>query len=481
MDEEWSPERIAGVDPAMRQYFSQREQVEFQLAKYKQTYGEKSRFVEGAQRDLDFINKRIENYAAAWRKRFAGVGVDQNGQGQLVVSESVEALKRRVETLQKQFDTVRAETEAMGKVRMDIQSRQLEVQQLTDQLKDLSDKIDQLKMEQTLSGKLRIVSYGGKTTVPISDKRIQLAVAGVVLGGGFPIALLMLVGAMDARYRYSDDAGTDISGIPLLGILPNLPDLLTDPEQAATAAHCVHQIRTMLQINADAQDRRAFALTSPSPGDGKTSLTLALGLSFAASGSRTLLIDCDLVGAGLTARMNVKNPEGILEAIAARSLMPYVQATDVADLSMLPVGAAQAHHSSLLSPGALRRLVAEARKNFDTVLIDTGPILGSIEASPVCASSDAVIVCVARGQQRPIVEKSLSHLMAIGARLAGVVFNRAQARDFEQSVSRMSMRSLARTNGNGTNGHRGEAEPRFGPVARAVAKSVSPAEGADQS
>src|SRR5262249_50447100 len=43
------------------------------------------------------------------------------------------------------------------------------------------------------------------------------------------------------------------------------------------------------------------AVTSPSPGAGKTSLSMALGLSFAASGSKTLLIDCDLVGGGLTA------------------------------------------------------------------------------------------------------------------------------------------------------------------------------------
>ena len=68
-------------------------------------------------------------------------------------------------------------------------------------------------------------------------------------------------------------------GITLLGILPNLPDRLSDPEQAAIAAHCVHQIRTMLQINGGVEggERRVFAVTSASPGDGKTSLTLALG------------------------------------------------------------------------------------------------------------------------------------------------------------------------------------------------------------
>src|SRR5207237_1562321 len=122
--------------------------------------------------------------------------------------------------------------------------------------------------------------------------------------------LLLLIGLIDACYRYSEEPTADMGGLTLLGILPNLPDRLTDPAQAATAAHCVHQIRTMLQINSS-EDRKVYAVTSASPGDGKTSLTLALGLSFAASGSRTLLIDCDLVGARLTARLDLNGPEGV--------------------------------------------------------------------------------------------------------------------------------------------------------------------------
>jgi capsular exopolysaccharide synthesis family protein len=226
----------------------------------------------------------------------------------------------------------------------------------------------------------------------------------------------------------------------------------------------------MLQINAGLEDRRVFAVTSASPGDGKTSLTLALGLSYAACGTRTLLIDCDLIGSGLSSRMNVNSPDGVLEAITNRSLLPFVKQTDVADVAILPVGTAGNLHASTLSPQALRRLIEEAEQHFEVILIDTGPILGSIEASLVCAASDAVILTVARGQQRPMVEKSLGHLAAIGAKLAGVVFNRAQAQDFERSISGVSMRSVgvpglprgARTTG-----------PRLGPVARAVQSQQS--------
>jgi capsular exopolysaccharide synthesis family protein len=281
---------------------------------------------------------------------------------------------------------------------------------------------------------------------------------------------MLLASLMNPRFRFSDEATAQSaagSGLALLGILPDLPDRLSDPEQASIAAHCVHQIRTMLQINTGTDERRVFAVTSAAPGDGKTSLTLALGLSYAACGTRTLLIDCDLIGSGLTSRMNVTAVEGVLEAIAHRSLLEYVRSTDIADVSILPVGTGQQLHASTLSPAALRRLIEEAKKHFDTILVDTGPVLGSIEASLVCAAADAVVLAVSRGQQRPLVEKTIQHLKNIKANLAGVVFNRAQTSDFDSSISGLSLRSV----GSG-NGHH---HTRMGPVARAVQSAFQPA------
>src|SRR5262245_64100059 len=219
----------------------------------------------------------------------------------------------------------------------------------------------------------------------------------------------------------------------------------------------------MLQITTGA-DRRALAITSAVSGDGKTSLSLALGLSFASAGSRTLLIDADLVGAGLTGRLGMSGPEGILEAMTSGNLLNYVRSTDVADLSILPVGMAQLHHAGIFSPAAVRRLVNEAKKHFEMILIDTGPILGSIEATPVAAASDGVILTVARGRERTMVSKALAHLHSIGAYVAGVVFNRAQDKDFETSISGISMRSAGRAGGDGSkSGKQPTQAGQFGP------------------
>jgi capsular exopolysaccharide synthesis family protein len=327
--------------------------------------------------------------------------------------------------------------------------------------------IENFTFQRDRGGVFQVVD-DGSTPTTAGDRRVVFAALGFLGGGALPVAFLLLVGLANPRYRFSDETGAEMNGLNLLGILPDLPDRLSDPEQASIAAHCVHQIRTMLQISGAPEERRVFAITSAAPGDGKTSLSLALGLSYAACGARTLLIDCDLVGAGLTSRMGVNAPAGVLEAIANRSLQEYVRTTDVADVTVLPVGSAQTLHASTLSPAALRRLIDEARRHYDTILIDTGPILGSIEASLVCAAADAVVLTVARGQQRPLVEKAIARLMGIGAKLAGVVFNRAQSGDFDRSISGASN---LRSSASGT-GHNGHDQPRMGTVGGTVGRSI---------
>jgi capsular exopolysaccharide synthesis family protein len=472
-------EAIAAQDATMREYLRTKDAMEFRLAQLRRNLGDASRVVQDAKSDIAIQQQRIDAYATEYRKNFVGGQYFDFDRLQMIplTKQWYDQIVHRTDELQKLYEHDAAEFKLLSEDWSKILELKSEVERNRTELEKLNRQYDENSTQLAMGGTLDVVDDGSSPPGPAPDKRKQFAFVGFVGGGCLPIGLLLLIGLMDGKMRYSEEAGADMSGMTLLGILPNLPDRLTDPAQAATAAHCVHQIRTMLQINAG-EDHNVFAVTSASPGDGKTSLTLALGLSFAASGSRTLLIDCDLVGAGLTSRLDMGGPNGVLEAMANKDILQYCRQTDIADLSMLPVGQAQAHHAGMFSPQALRRLITEARKHFEIILIDSGPVLGSIEATPVCAAADGVILTVSRGQQRPLVEKAIQHLISIGARFAGVVFNRAQARDFARSISGISLRSIARQHQSGANGHPatngGPKGGAFGPVARAVASSVKP-------
>jgi succinoglycan biosynthesis transport protein ExoP len=476
--QELSPQQLALIDPDMAKAIAYMNATTAHVNDLRLSMGDTNPKVQLAAKEQQIAVDNVNALAKQIRDRIIKYTPKPDGTITVVRPETIEGLKARVDILQKQYAAAQAGIQKMGDLKREIDKRQMDIATAMAAVKKCEGDIEELQARMQLSGQITI----GPASEPASDKpdidkRPQMMVAGGVLGSGLMVGAMMLVGFFDSRrYKYSDDTGGEnMNGLTLLGILPNLPDRLSDPAQASIAAHCVHQIRTMLQLSGH-EHRRAFAITSATSGDGKTSLSLALGLSFAASGSRTLLIDSDLVGSGLTSRLGMSGPEGILEAMTTGNLLNYVRSTDVADLSILPVGLAQLHHAGIFSPAAVRRLIAEGKKHFEIIIVDTGPILGSIEATPVAAAVEGVILTVARGQKRPVVEKALEHLRSIGARVAGVVFNRAQARDFESSLSGISMRSASRAgsaaSGNGR-GHNSEQQAgQYGPVARAVATSV---------
>jgi Mrp family chromosome partitioning ATPase len=456
--------QLAKYDGRIPTYLAKRDEAADKLARYKARFGPNHPMIQEAEKEFDAAQARLDGVAEDARS----LAAQQPSAGQVmtdgvtstpITPQTIAVLESRAKALTAMIAEGEKKLNGTSAASATIQSLQAQIKDMDNKLVDANATKEQLRVRGAMSGRIIVRSLGDKPVVPAIDRRRQAAILGFLGGGSIPFVLFMLVGLADKRYRYSDETKTEMGNVPLLGILPNLPDLLTDPQQAAIAAHCVHQIRTLLQVGVRTHDRHVYAITSAAPGDGKTSLTLALGLSFAASGSRTLLIDCDLVGGSLTRRLGVHSAEGMLEAMGSRSPMDFVRDTDVNDLSILPVGSATMLSAGSFSPAGLRRLIAEARKSFDIVLIDTGPILGSIEAPPVAATADATILCVSRGQQRPAVERSMHHLIAIGAKMAGIVFNRAEARDFEKSVSRFSQRSIrssdyrANGNGNGTGLH----------------------------
>lgn len=476
---------LAAIDPFFGRLVGTRDEIVLELTRLQQIHGRGSPVVLKMQSNLEALNQRIGQIGEAMSKEIYGyltpIGTSINTAANANPTAAIQVTEATLAKYRSDLADLDEIIKSFGEqVRM-ADNKRVTIDELKDQIatkqRGLADAEGRIALARaktvTLNAPFRTLPY--PAPVISEDKRATMATFGFFVGAGLPIAGFVLLGLLDRKYRYSDETNSSsiTRGIPLLGILPNLPDRLSDPSQASVAAHCVHQIRTMLQLNAVRSDGpTVLAVTSATSGDGKTSLSLALGLSFAASGCRTLLIDTDLIGAGLSNRLGIREPRGISEAILARNPMELVRDTDVADLAILPVGNGGPQNASAFSPNAVRRLLNEMRKHFDLILIDTGPVLGSIEATPVVASSDAVILTASRGQNRDLVEKAITQLRNAGARVAGFVFNRANAKDFERSISGISLRSVSRAQAQpgSVNGHvNGQyQDDRLGPLVHSV-------------
>lgn len=515
-------EMIALVDPEMREYLKERQAASRRLELLKLRFLPSHRDVIEAQAELNNVTNEIREYAERYRQRPTGSAVSpESGVG----VESLEQLQERERNLTILVDKGRQSTLDLGRKRLQIDSLQAQIEEKRKRLAETDARLEQLSVESGVGGRLSVMTYGEAPISPYNDKRVQAAAGGAMGGAFMAIGLPLLASMANRRCRSIADAknSTRRAG-RLLGILPSLPNDLSDPEQAATAAHYVHHIRVLLQLGSGGPIPGVLAITSSASGSGKTSLTQALGLSFAASGARTLLIDCDIVGGGLTRRMmhmtslelgqslirggliSSRDLEealgiayathrrleyvlverrlvtedqvnraaqqgeqmmvGLLDVLAGAAPADCITATGIKGLSVLPLGSARSEHIGSLSPEAIRRVFCEVRKSFDVVLIDTGPVPDSIEGSLVAAEADQVIMVVSRGEHRQPVQHAVDYLQSIGAKLAGVVFNRARPHDMQRSgySSRVSqpLGELV-----AYRGHDGFA--RLGPVAQAVA------------
>lgn len=270
---------------------------------------------------------------------------------------------------------------------------------------------------------------------------------------------------------------------PLLGLVPEVPagSRLTSPNFDATASS-IHQIRAVLQVQARSQDTKAYAFTSPRRGAGKTSVTIGVASSLAMSGTRTLVVDCDLAGRisrGQTGapvdqsqtngkatnghvagdRFGPIDPEGssgdnptldnivieqgyiseddtqslatnatgqmgITGVLDGAPLQQCVVKSTVPGLSLLPAVHAQTRHIGKMSDAFIRDVIDQAADHYDLVLFDTGPIPGSVEALLVTSQVNGVIVVVPQGETRQALDRTMSYLKVVGAKVTGTVFNR---------------------------------------------------------
>jgi polysaccharide biosynthesis transport protein len=432
VEQELTVNQIGILDPHMRDYLNQQDSITSQLAAAKlrgalDGNGEVERLKQLSQIQQD----RIEAYADEFR-RFHKT----HGDGPAVHDE----LAAQEAEVKKIYEGSRGDMIALGGKVNQIHDEQAKYDELDRNLKAISREIDDVQMEDELGGRLDVVSWGIVPTVPFQDSRMKFAMAGAMLGMLAPAALLLGFGLIGRRLRYADEADSFVKDVSLLGMLPLAVSQKPTDEERALIAHCTHQVRVMLQVKSRGRKSSVYLITSSCVGDGKTRLTRALGISFANSGARTLLIDSDLIGQGLSRRFGVNGP-GFRESLEDGDLPALVRGTTCSNLFVVPSGMASFPETVSLSPGRIAQVLSQAREGFDVVLVDSGPLLGSIEASMVAAEADGVILVVSRGQPRSIVERTLAYVQAVKGKVEGVVFNRASTADVERAGYGPSQRS----------------------------------------
>lgn len=471
-------EYFAARDRILSRDLQLRRAIETDIEALSPKLGPEHRDMQRLQRRLAALNRQIAErvnfirehdlFPASLPESFA-----ENGESGGV---SVAHMERLLAENRQALERLRADLADINNVRLSIRTLQDRLDRQRESLQATARRLEQIEVENTYvtAGRVSILQRGDLSGSPSRDRRRPLAAMGAMGGAGFGVGLVVLMTFLRGGYRYIDEIERVEGAAALLGTIPDLS--AGTPEHASLAALSIHHLRNMLQMNTPTsgdEGGSVYTVSSAMAGDGKTSLALSLAMSYAAMGSRTVLIDADIIGRGLSRQLALSTVPGLCQALKATSLNGEVHTTRVTNLWAIPVGFTDGQGSGQdlqpeqIGQSELKKVLDMARQEFDTVIIDTGPILGSLEANMLAPMSDSVVMVVSRGQSAKVVRTALDRLSRLGAVCGGLVFNKADVSDFDRSISAVSLsgRSL-----------RDQAAVRGGagaPIAHALLEAVS--------
>lgn len=191
------------------------------------------------------------------------------------------------------------------------------------------------------------------------------------------------------------------------------------------AAEAIRGVRTAMLFDRREFKSKVFQITSPLPGDGKSTLAANIGCSIAQSGKKTLLIDLDLRSPRLSLRFDLEAKSGLTNVLNGEmGPAEAVHQTPIENLDILPCGPLPANPAEALTLAELGDVFQWARENYDFVIVDTPPLLMVSDPAVVTTYVDvAMLVIRIRRRCKPNAKEAIAMLRSAGARVMGVVVN----------------------------------------------------------
>lgn len=259
-----------------------------------------------------------------------------------------------------------------------------------------------------------------KNTAP---RVMLMAIAG---GIGAALALAILLDRLDARFRYPEQA-TDELGLTIAGTVPRFPKGgISDesPEQMFQLVESFRSLR-MTVLHATGMGPVSFAVSSPSPSEGKSLISANLAMSFADAGVRTVLVDGDTRRGALNEMFEMSASPGLTDYLAGvTDLSKIVHSTRHESLHVIPCGRRNRKSPELLTSTRLPELIAELQQQFDAVIFDTPPLAAGVDGYSIAAATGNLLVVLRVGQTaRRMAAEKIRLLDRLPVNVIGAVLN----------------------------------------------------------
>ncbi len=354
------------------------------------------------------------------------------------MQEVLRALQNEEEGLKALAKANEEKSRSVSKTIQDIELNNRQLELLKSMHEGYMEKINQMKLGPTASERqlkrLNEPKVGGFYGPKLSPYLLGGGAVGFLILAG----LAVLLDLADKSFRSPEEISNEI-GAPVLGHIPamQLEKLVKKPNQTVDSSLCtIHHsrgrvseayrsIRTGLFFSNRTGDLKVIQVTSPVPGDGKSTLSANLAVTMAQSGRSVLLIDADFRRPRIAKLFNIESDKGMATVVAgACELDEAIHKSSVPFLSIMPGGKRPSNPAELLSSQRFADLLGALKEKFEIIIIDTPPLLAVSDPSAVAAIVDGVVLTMRlRRNLKPLVTRAAKLLESVDANILGTVIN----------------------------------------------------------
>lgn len=373
-----------------------------------------------------------------WENRMAEAGQRQLADARTEL-QYLEAHQNALAQLLSEQDATARE---VGRMNLDIQDLQFELQMDEEMHAAISRRIKGIQMEQKRPSARVAVHYPAEVRA-VNDRRPQLATAAVLgaLACGFGLALLRE--KTNKTLQTPEDIRKHLD-LPIIGTTTS--SRTVKPALFAEQITGDYQtIRSNLGLLNNGGMPKRLVVCSAGTREGKTTFAVNLATSVAKSGKKVLLIDGDLRKPDIGAMLDVGNGSGALQNVLLGE--DSSQVVSVLSSSGLHVLTASRRHLSdpyeLLSSATAAEQIDKLSRDYDHLIIDTPPALAFPDALVWAKLAEAVILVGFAGQTKaPELYEAKERFMRIKARVLGAVLSNVPV---DQSLYRYGYAYRAQT------------------------------------
>lgn len=272
-------------------------------------------------------------------------------------------------------------------------------------------------------------ALASRTAIGPNRKRDVMATA--FIGLVIAIAIMVALEKFDDRIKNVVDLRNLIDEmvlgqVPLVLMPSKGAVLMSNLPTSEMFSEALRNIHSSLMFSSATANLKTMVITSPFPGDGKSTIAVNLAICFSQlKPFRTLLVDMDLRRMCVHKYFNIPNSVGAAEILSGKlRFEDCVVSSGLPNLDILCAGRATQDPSELVLSDQFRELVDLAAGQYDRVVFDTSPVLVTDDALCLASIVGGVILVfrVNRTATR-FIHESIEHVKRREAKVLGVVLN----------------------------------------------------------